>query len=101
MIWRGARERAQLKEKREEEGVCVEGMGGEDEGSNAHSSELRSNSPMTGSLGTDTLLSSKIFEYPPPLLFQNTSETNPKHTHRLRYRSTVMGKQRCLLVDIV
>lgn len=56
--------------------MCVEGMGGEDGGSNAHSSELRSNSPMTGSLGTDTLLRRKYLS----ILLLCCSKTHLKQT---------------------
>lgn len=56
--------------------MCVEGMGGEDEGSNVHSSELRSNSPMTGSLGTDTLLRRKYLS----ILLLCCSKTHLKQT---------------------
>lgn len=56
--------------------MCLEGMGGEDEGSNVHSSELRSNSPMTGSLGTDTLIRGKYLS----ILLLCCSKTHLKQT---------------------
>lgn len=52
------------------------GWGGEDEGSNMHSSELRSNSPMTSSLGTDTLLCRKYLS----ILLLCCSKTHRKQT---------------------
>lgn len=59
--------------------VCVcahAGWGGEDEGTNTHSSELQSNSPMTGSLGTDTLLCWKYLT----ILLLCCSQTRLKQT---------------------
>ena len=73
--------------------------GGEGEGSDVHSSELGSNSPMTGSPGTGTLLGRKYLSIPPALLFPNTCETKPKHSHGLSQRRAAMGKHHCLLVD--
>ncbi len=54
----------------------MEGMGGEDEGSNMHSCELRSNSPMTGSLRTDTLFCRKYLS----ILLLCCSKTHLKQT---------------------